>query len=36
MKGKNLPNAFWAELCNTAIYILKRSFTKAVKEMTPL
>ena len=36
MKGKDLPKSFWAKACNTAIYILNRSYTKAVNGMTPL
>ena len=35
LKGKNLPNEFWAEAVNTAVYILNRSPTKAVQNMTP-
>ena len=36
LKGKGLPDTFWAEAVNTAVYILNRSYTKAVKDMTPL
>ncbi|MCO5613004.1 hypothetical protein L7F22_067277 [Adiantum nelumboides] len=36
IKSKGLPNIFWAEAVNTAVYILNRSYTKAVKDMTPL
>ena len=36
MKGKNFPKSFWVEACNTTVYILNRSYTKAVKGMTPL
>ncbi|MCO5604434.1 hypothetical protein L7F22_058600 [Adiantum nelumboides] len=36
IKAKGLPNNFWAEAVNTAVYILNRSYTKAVKDMTPL
>ena len=35
LKAQDLPDSFWAEAINTAIYILNRSFTKAVKDMTP-
>lgn len=35
MKGKGLPNNFWAEAVNTAVYILNRSPTKAVLNKTP-
>ena len=36
MKGKDLPKSFWAKACNTVVYILNHSYTKAVKGMTPL
>ncbi|MCO5557407.1 hypothetical protein L7F22_010970 [Adiantum nelumboides] len=36
IKAKGLPDSFWAEAVNTAVYILNRSYTKAVKDMTPL
>ena len=36
LKGKGLPNSFWAEAVSTAVYILNRSTTKAVEGMTPL
>jgi hypothetical protein len=35
LKGKGLPNKFWAEAVNTATYILNRSPTKAVRNQTP-
>ncbi|MCO5554063.1 hypothetical protein L7F22_007589 [Adiantum nelumboides] len=35
LKAQDMPNSFWAEAVNTAVYILNRSFTKAVKDMTP-
>ncbi|XP_058078468.1 uncharacterized mitochondrial protein AtMg00710-like [Magnolia sinica] len=35
LKGKELPNEFWAEAVNTTIYILNRSPTKAVLNKTP-
>ena len=35
LKGKGLPNQFWAEAVNTAVYILNRSYTKALKGQTP-
>ncbi|MCO5571668.1 hypothetical protein L7F22_025415 [Adiantum nelumboides] len=34
IKAKGLPDSFWAEAVNTAVYILNRSYTKAVKDMT--
>ena len=36
IKAKGLPDTFWAEAVNTAVYILNRSYTKVVKDMTPL
>ena len=36
MKGKGLLKSFWAEACNTVVYILNHSYTKDVKGMTPL
>nr|CAD1820646.1 unnamed protein product [Ananas comosus var. bracteatus] len=35
MKGKGLPNQFWAEAVNTTVFILNRSPTKAVQNKTP-
>ncbi|KAG6470938.1 hypothetical protein ZIOFF_072026 [Zingiber officinale] len=35
LKGKGLPNKFWAEAVNTTVYILNRSPTKAVQNRTP-
>ena len=35
LKGKGLPNTFWAEAVNTAVFILNRSPTKAVQNKTP-
>ncbi|XP_022876705.1 uncharacterized protein LOC111394888 [Olea europaea var. sylvestris] len=35
LKGKGLPNLYWAEAVNTAVYILNRSPTKAVRNKTP-
>jgi hypothetical protein len=35
LKGKGLPNKLWAEAVNTAVYILNRSPTKAVRNKTP-
>lgn len=35
MKAKELPNSFWIEAVNAAVYILNRSYTKAVIGMTP-
>jgi len=35
LKGKELPNSFWAEAVSSAVYILNRSPTKAVRDKTP-
>ncbi|PNX79108.1 copia-type polyprotein, partial [Trifolium pratense] len=35
LKGKGLPNNFWAEAVSSAVYILNRSPTKAVRDRTP-
>lgn len=35
MIGKSLPKIFWAEAVHTAIYILNRCPTKAVRDQTP-
>ena len=35
MKGKDLPNKFWVEAVNIAIFILNRSRTKTVQNKTP-
>ncbi|CAL8138496.1 unnamed protein product [Prunus armeniaca] len=35
LKAKSLPNTFWAEAIRTAVFILNRSPTKAVKDKTP-
>ncbi|XP_057418038.1 uncharacterized protein LOC130712217 [Lotus japonicus] len=35
LKGKELPNKFWAEAVSSAAYILNRSHTKAVQNKTP-
>ena len=35
LKGKGLPNQYWAEAVSTAVYILNRSPTKAVRDKTP-
>ncbi|XP_057529719.1 probable WRKY transcription factor 47 [Amaranthus tricolor] len=35
MQGKHLPKRYWAEAVHTAVYILNRSPTKAVKDLTP-
>ncbi|BBN68933.1 transposable element gene, partial [Prunus dulcis] len=35
LKAKSLPNTFWAEEIHTAVFILNRSPTKAVKDKTP-
>ena len=36
LKGKGLPDSFWAKAVHTAVYILNRSYTKAVQGKTPL
>ena len=36
LKGKGFPTTFWALAVEIAVYILNCSFTKALKEMTPL
>ncbi|MCO5596878.1 hypothetical protein L7F22_050948 [Adiantum nelumboides] len=36
IKAIGLSDSFWAKAVNTAMYILNRSYTKAVKDMTPL
>eukprot|EP01018_Ginkgo_biloba_P020396 Gb_28242 [translate_table: standard] len=35
LKSKNLPNDYWAEAVATTVYILNRSPTKSVKNITP-
>ena len=35
LKAKGLPNNFWAEAINIAVYILNRSPTKVVLNKTP-
>ena len=35
LKGKHLPNQFWAEAVATAVYLLNISPTKAVMNRTP-
>ena len=35
LKGKNLPNEYWAEAVACAIYILNRSPTKIVRDKIP-
>ncbi|KAH9707133.1 hypothetical protein KPL70_012460 [Citrus sinensis] len=35
LKGKDIPNNLWAEACHTAVYILNRSPTKAIRDKTP-
>ena len=35
LKGKGLPNKFWAEAVYTSAYLLNRSPTKAVRNKTP-
>jgi len=36
LKEKGMPNTFWAEAVYTAVYILNRCPTKAVKDKTPV
>ena len=35
LKAKDMPDSFWAEAVNTAVYILNRSYTKALEGITP-
>ena len=35
MQGKHLPKGYWAEAVHTAVYILNRSPTKTVRDLTP-
>ncbi|KAL0410958.1 UNVERIFIED_CONTAM: Retrovirus-related Pol polyprotein from transposon TNT 1-94 [Sesamum latifolium] len=35
LKGKGVPNLYWAEVVHTAVHILNRSPTKAVRNKTP-
>ena len=35
LKGKNLPNEYWAEVVSCVVYILNRSPTKIVRDMVP-
>jgi hypothetical protein len=35
LKAQALPDSFWAEAVNTAVYILNRSYTKALQGKTP-
>ena len=35
LKGKELPNSFWAEAVSSVVYILNQSPTKAVRDKTP-
>ena len=35
LKGKGLPNHFWAKTADTTIYILNCNYTKAIKGQTP-
>ena len=34
MQDKNLPKRYWAETVHTTVYILNRSPTKAIKDLT--
>ncbi|PKU75919.1 Retrovirus-related Pol polyprotein from transposon TNT 1-94 [Dendrobium catenatum] len=34
--AKDIPKKFWAEAVNTAVYVLNRCPTKAVKDITPI
>ena len=35
LKAKDLPRELWGEVVSTCVYILKRSFTKALHGQTP-
>lgn len=35
LKAKDMPDSFWAEAVSTSVYILNRSYTKALKGKTP-
>ncbi|KAH7421675.1 hypothetical protein KP509_13G070500 [Ceratopteris richardii] len=35
LKAQDMPNSLWAEAVNTVVYILNRSYTKALKGMNP-
>ena len=35
LEYKNVPKKYWAEAVYTAVYLLNRSPTQAVKKMTP-
>ncbi|CAL2228324.1 unnamed protein product [Prunus armeniaca] len=35
LKAKGLPNVFWAEAIHTSVFILNRSPTKSIKDMSP-
>lgn len=35
LKGKNLPNEYWAKGVSCSIYILNKSPTKIVRDMIP-
>jgi hypothetical protein len=36
LKARNVPNRFWGEAVSTAIYVLNRSYTRAVDGKTPI
>jgi len=36
LKGKGMPNTFWAEAVYTTVYILNRCPTKEVQDKTPI
>jgi hypothetical protein len=35
LKGHGVPNAFWGEAVTMAVYLLNRSYTRAVEGKTP-
>jgi transposase InsO family protein len=35
LKGRGVPNTFWGEAVTTAVFLLNRSFTRAVDDKTP-
>ena len=35
MAEKNMPHCYWAEAVSTAVYIMNRTPTAAVHDMTP-
>jgi hypothetical protein len=35
LKGRGVPSVFWGEAVTTAVYLLNRSYTRAVDGKTP-